>query len=417
MNKIIYPSSIKGTVKAPASKSFMQRAIALSVLADKETIIENPSYCDDAIAGLNIAKNFGCKVTDNKTTISISPNKNIKPNLLNCGESGLAIRLFTPIVSLYSHTVELQAEGSLLKRPADFMTETLKQLNVDIDTHNGFPPIKVTGPLKPGNATLDGSLSSQFLSGLLIALPIANGDSVLHVENLKSLPYIDMTLKAIESFGGVIENDNYKRFIIQGNQKYNANNYFIEGDWSGAAGLLVAGAIAGEITVNKLDTVSTQADFAIIDAIKETGAEVIMDNNTVTIKKIKELKAFSFDALHCPDLFPVLTALAANCKGVSKISGVHRLIHKESNRGEALKKEFDKIGINISFENDVMYIEGGEVKGGEVFAHNDHRIAMALTLAALNSKELINISGAECVNKTYPEFYDDMKKLGVTIEE
>jgi len=416
MNKIIYPSQIDGTVKAPASKSFMQRAIALSVLAEDETIIENPSYCDDAIAGLNIAKNFGCNVSNNNETIIITPNKNIKPNILNCGESGLAIRLFTPIVSLFSHSVELNAEGSLLKRPADFMTNTLNQLNVNIKTTNGFPPIKVTGPLKPATAQLDGSLSSQFLSGLLIALPIANGDSILQVKNLKSIPYIDMTLKAIESFNGKIENNNYKEFIIKGNQTYNAKKYSIEGDWSGAAGLLVAGAIAGTITVNKLETTSTQADFKILDAIKDTGAEIIIKNdNTITVNKTKNLKAFKFNALHCPDLFPVLTALAANCNGISEISGVHRLIHKESNRGEALKNEFSKIGVDITFKDDVMFIKGGKIKGGKAFAHNDHRIAMALTLAALNSENSIEIEGAECVNKTYPEFFDDMKVLGVKV--
>ncbi|MDA3890732.1 MAG: 3-phosphoshikimate 1-carboxyvinyltransferase [Salinivirgaceae bacterium] len=416
MIKVIHPSKIKGEVKAPASKSFMQRAIALSVLADGETIIENPSRCDDALAGLNIASSFGCKVYDNGEFISVIPNKEVKPTKLLCGESGLAIRLFAPIVSLYSHQVELQAEGSLLKRPADFMTSTLNQLGVGTETNDGFPPLKIQGPLKTGSAELDGSLSSQFLSGLLIALPKAQGNSTLKVNNLMSIPYIDMTLKAIESFGGKIEHSDYKVFTIQGSQNYNAGTYFIEGDWSGAAGLLVAGAIGGNIMVTKLTSTSTQADMAVMKALRDAGAEIEIDDDTIIIKRPKQLQAFEFDALHCPDLFPVLTALAANCEGTTRISGVHRLLHKESNRGEALKNEFNKIGVSIEFENDIMLIKGGNIQGGDVFAHNDHRIAMALTLAAFNAAGAIKISGTECVNKTYPEFFEDMKMLGVKVE-
>lgn len=416
MNKVIHPSKINGSVKAPASKSFMQRAIALSVLADGETIIENPSRCDDALAGLNIASSFGCKVYDNETFISIIPDTNVKPISLLCGESGLAIRLFAPIVSLFNHEVELKAEGSLLKRPADFMTSTLNQLGVELKTKNGFPPIKIQGPLKTGTAEVDGSLSSQFLSGLLIALPKAQGDTTLKVNNLMSIPYIDMTLKAIESFGAKVENIEYKEFRIKGGQSYKNESYFIEGDWSGAAGLLVAGAIGGKISVTTLSSESTQADMAVLVAIRDAGAIISILDDTITIEKPEKLKAFDFDALHCPDLFPVLTALAANCEGTSKIRGVHRLIHKESNRGEALKQEFNKIGVNIDFEDDIMLIKGGEINGGKIFAHNDHRIAMALTLAAFNANEPITITGAECVNKTYPEFFDDMKKLGVLVE-
>jgi 3-phosphoshikimate 1-carboxyvinyltransferase len=413
MNKVIYPSAIYGEIDAPASKSFMQRAIALSVLAEDETIIENPSRCDDALAGLNIAASFGCKVYDNDSFISIIPDKSVKPTQLLCGESGLAIRLFAPIVGLFSHQVILKAEGSLLTRPADFMVDTLNQLGVQVSTQGGFPPITIRGPLKPGMALLDGSLSSQFLSGLLIALPKANGDSTIRVNRLMSIPYVDMTLQAIEAFGGEVNHTDYNEFTICGNQLYQAGIYTIEGDWSGAAGLLVAGAIGGKIKVNKLQRNSLQADFAVLEALKQAGALIESDESSISITKPETLMAFDFNAMHCPDLFPVLTALAANCQGVSKIHGVHRLVHKESNRGKALKCEFNKIGVSIDFQDDIMLIEGGEIKGGHVFAHNDHRIAMALTLAALNASEPIIIKGTECVNKTYPEFFTDMETLGV----
>jgi len=417
MDKIIYNSNISGKVHAPASKSFMQRAIALAVLTDGNTTIENPSRCEDAMAALSIARNFGCKVTDDGLNISIFTEKKTKPQKLYCGESGLAIRLFTPIVSLFDYAVELHAEGSLRKRPTDFMISPLKQLNVDVLTENGFPPIYIKGPIDPGVATVDGSLSSQFLSGLLIALPLASGDSALKVENLKSSPYIDMTISAIEAFGGKIMHQDHNQYFIRGNQKYKADKYAIEGDWSGAAGLLVAGAIAGEITVDRLSSRSTQADLAILEALKLAGAKMEVKEDSIKVMKTENLKAFEFDALHCPDLFPVLTALAANCSGISKISGVHRLLHKESNRGEALKEEFNKIGIRIGFEEDKMIIEGGNIVGAEVFAHNDHRIAFALTLAALNAQNPITILGAKCVNKTYTEFFKDMQTLGVKIED
>lgn len=417
MNKLIFPSIIKGKLNAPASKSFMQRAIALAVVNEGNTKILNPTYCDDAIAGLEIARNFGFKVTENKDFVSLERESEIVPDQLMCGESGLAIRLFAPIVALANKEVELNAEGSLLKRPADFMEKTFKQLGVNLQMNQGFPPVKITGPITGSIAEVDGSISSQFLSGLLIALPKSNKDTTLKVKQLMSIPYIDMTLSAIESFGGKIEyNADYSEFTVKGNQKYNTDEYFIEGDWSGAAGLLVAGAIAGEITVERLSTTSTQADMAVLDAIEQSGAIINKTADTVTIKAPNKLKAFNFDALHCPDLFPVLTALAANCEGKSRINGVHRLTHKESNRALALKEEFNKIGIRIDFENDEMVIYGGKMKGAEVFAHNDHRIAMAMTLAAFNTNGEIAITGAECVNKTYPAFYDDMIGLGAKIQ-
>lgn len=416
MDKYVFPSKITGQVNAPASKSFMQRAIALAVLSNHETMIENPSRCNDALAGLNIAASFGFKVFDDGEYISFVPGEKKFPDKIFCGESGLAIRLFAPIAALHNKPVELIAEGSLIKRPADFMDQTFKQLGVRVKTEQGFPPVMVQGPLKGGKAMVDGGLSSQFLSGLLIALPKAADKTILTVNNLKSLPYVDMTLKAIEAFGGKIVNHDYQSFEIEGNQDYLADKYTIEGDWSGAAGLLVAGAIAGKVQVNRLETLSNQADFALLKALEAAGAKVALKHNMVEVHAPNVLSAFEFDALHCPDLFPVLTALAANCKGTSKISGVHRLTHKESDRGQVLKKEFNKLGVPVEFENDDMLIEGGNIQEGEVYAHNDHRIAMALTLAALNARGPVKIVGAECVNKTYPEFFKDMSSLGARVE-
>ena len=415
MDKLIFPSKIHGTVTASASKSFFQRAIALAILNNNEVEISNLSDCDDAKAALDIAQRFGCHLSFKEHSVRVDPTRIGRPETLHCGEAGLGLRMFTPLAALFNNVIQLTAEGSLLKRPVGFMEDPLKQLGVNTSTNQGFPPIFVKGPLKGGKALLDGSLSSQFLTGLLIALPKASHDSELSVQSLTSIPYIDMTLQAITAFGGTIEHSNYETFHIKGNQQYQAVEYWVEGDWSGAAGLLIAGAIGGYAQVQGLDINSTQADKAVLKAIIDSGAQVKALGKSIEVTSTSSLNAFTFDATHCPDLFPVLTALAANCAGISKIKGVHRLKHKESNRALSLKNEFNKIGLNIEIEDDMMLIQGGKIHEGKVSSHHDHRIAMAMVLAGINAQGPLLIEGAECVNKSYPGFYNDMELLGVRI--
>ncbi len=411
MIKTISPSKIKGSVKAPASKSFMQRAIALAILANQEMVLENPSTCKDGLAAIDIARKFGFEVEEKTSFLEIKPGTKGTPNTLNCGEAGLGIRMFTPLAALNNYAITLQGEGSLLTRPLAFMEETLSQLGVKVQTNKGLPPITVEGPVLGGEALVDGSTSSQFLTGLLIALPQADHDTTLKVDALKSIPYIDMTLAAVQAFGGEITHDNYQTFYIKGKQNYSTKTYFIEGDWSGAAGLLIAGAIAGDIEVTQLQAASTQADKAVLEALSKAGVTFTEANDTYTVKKATQLSAFEMDATHCPDLFPVLAALAANCQGTSRIKGIHRLRHKESDRALTVQEEFAKLGIPITFEKDEMLITGGTIKGAEVFAHNDHRIAFAMAIAALNATGPVSITGAECVSKSYPEFFEDLETL------
>ncbi|MCF6183589.1 MAG: 3-phosphoshikimate 1-carboxyvinyltransferase [Bacteroidales bacterium] len=410
---IAISQKINKTVKAPASKSVFQRVIACAVLAEDDIIIYNPSFCNDCKAALSIAENLGAEVIIEINKIIIRPGKNKISNTINCRESGLSVRMFSPITALFGKTVTIKGTGSLKKRPINEIQAALTQLGIECQTNKGFIPISVSGKLSGGNAEIDGSLSSQILTGLLIALPKVKEDSVIKVHNLKSKPYIDLTLNILSSFGIKIRNENYKEFHIKGNQQFKAINYTVEGDWSGASFLLVAGLIAGEIKVTGLNINSVQADKKIIDAIHFANGTITVNKDAVITKKSK-LKAFKFNATDCPDLFPPLVVMAACCIGTSEIIGVNRLKHKESNRAEVLQQEFKKIGINIKIINNKMFIEGGKISGGIVESHNDHRIAMAAATAALASEKEIIINNAECINKSYPTFYEDL--LGYTFK-
>ncbi len=403
----VYPQKIKKIIKVPASKSIMQRVIACAILSDAETRILNPSFCDDCTAALKIAEDLGCEVIIDETKITIIPKKNTVKNTINCGESGLGIRMFSPIISLFGKDMTITGKGSLTKRPIQGIKEALEQAGIRCKTNNGYVPINISGKLKGGHFDIDGSKSSQVLTGLLIALAKAENDSIIKVQNLKSKPYIDLTLNILEDFKNKTENKAYKEFRIKGKQKFKAGNFNIEGDWSGAAFLLIAGLIAGEVKVIGLNTNSQQADIKILDAIKSADGNIDINPNSIVTKK-SNLTCFEFDATHCPDLFPPLVVMAAYCKGTSKIKGVSRLIYKESNRAEVLQKEFTKIGIKISIENDHMFIEGSNVTGGIINSHNDHRIAMAAATAALSSEKEILIKNPECINKSYPNFYKDL---------
>ncbi len=399
-----YPHSINKTIQAPASKSIMQRIIAGAVLADKETIILQPSFCDDCKAALGIARSLGCEIIREDNKIRIIPKKKNVKDTIHCGESGLAVRMFSPIIALLGKDFLINGEASLLNRPIKGVEEALKQGGVQCVSNAGYLPLQISGSLKGGIYHIDGSMSSQVLTGLLTALPYAAENSTIYVDNLKSIPYINLTISILKKFGIDIRHENYRVFHIKGNRHYTGQTFSIEGDWSGAAFLLAAGLIAGKTEVCGLNTESKQADIGIIEAIKKAGGSIIVKEDKIICEK-SDLKAFEFDASHCPDLFPPLAVMAAYCKGKSRIYGVSRLKHKESNRAETLVQAFSKIGVRIAVKDDCMLIEGGKVQGGTVCSHNDHRIAMAAATAALSSEKEIIIKDAQCINKSYPEFY------------
>jgi 3-phosphoshikimate 1-carboxyvinyltransferase len=422
----INPSVISGNIVAPASKSSMQRACALALLADGETTLINPGKSNDDLAALDIIQKLGAEVLQKKDgTLQIKSSQVARfigtGGILDCGESGLGIRMFTPIAALSASAITITGSGSLLKRPMHFFDEIFPKLGISIESNQGHLPIKITGPLQPADITIDGSLSSQFLTGLLIAFAKAATKPVtISVNNLKSKPDIDLTLQMMKQFGYEIENNNYESFLIKSqtiNNKLQA--YTVEGDWSGAAFLLVAGAIAGRITVTGLDVFSAQADKAILRALMDCEANISIETEQIMVSSplgVRALKAFHFNATDCPDLFPPLVALASYCKGTTAIEGVSRLQHKESNRALTLQQEFAKMGVEIILQDDLMMIKGGEgVKGAKVFSHHDHRIAMACAVAALQADGETVIEDAQAVNKSYPQFYEDLKLLNAAV--
>jgi len=416
MERYIDPSALNGNIKAPASKSMTQRAIAAALLADGESIIHNPSYCDDSLAAMSIAVGLGARVVPEPNELKISGSAVLKEPKLNCGESGLAIRMFSPIAALYPVEIIMAGANSLKKRPMFMIEDALNQLGVRCTSTDGFLPLTIQGPIKGGKCEIDGSVSSQLLTGLLMALPLATSDSEIKVSNLKSKPYIDLTIEILKSFGVTVHNNEYKIFSIPGNQKYNPYNYTVEGDWSGGAFLLVAGAINGNLKIKGLSAESKQSDMAIINALERAGVEMKISSDQIDISR-SDLKAFEFDATQSPDLFPPLVALASYCKGTSKIKGVTRLAYKESDRAKTLRDEFGKLNIKIEINDDVMSIQGGKPQGARVESHDDHRIAMAVTVASLRADGRVYIRDSQCVAKSYPEFFDDLRSLGALIYE
>lgn len=411
MKTTIHKGRIAGSITAPASKSYAQRAVAAALLAGGETTLTHLDLCNDTRAALDVARRLGASVSHEGTTYTIRGGLNPVSTKLNIGESGLATRLFTPIASLCHMPITINGEGSILRRPIEMMEEPLQALGVEVISNGGYLPISVKGPMRGGEIHVDGSLSSQFITGLLMALPLSPNDTVLHVENLKSRPYVDMTIDLAARVGVAIEHNNYEQFYIAGGQHYTPCTYNIEGDWSGASCLLVAGATAGSITIRNLNHISLQADLAIIEALARAGAEIITTNSSVTVHG-GPLHAFEFDATDCPDLFPALAALAASCEGTSVLTGTQRLTYKESNRAETIAEVFGRLGIGVDLsEENTMRITGGPVSSAVVDSHNDHRIAMAAAVAALSSDDSVVIEGANAADKSYPNFWNDLDTL------
>jgi 3-phosphoshikimate 1-carboxyvinyltransferase len=250
-----------------------------------------------------------------------------------------------------------------------------------------------------------------------MSLPLTEQESILEVQDLRSIPYIDLTMTVMERFGVTVSHDDeYRTFRIPGGQEYHATEMEIEGDWSGGAFLLVAAALAGDLTVRGLDPDSMQADKKILEALERAGVPVEVTPEYIRIAQ-HPVRPFTFDITHCPDLAPPLVCLAANAEGITVLRGAGRLFGKESNRAVTLQEEAGKVGVRIDLEGDEMIIHGGAIHGGNTEAHQDHRIAMAAAVMALRADGPVTIHGAECVSKSYPDFFDDLKRLGGRVKE
>jgi len=409
----IYPGEYAGNVLIPSSKSDGQRAILSAGLAHGISKLKNIGTSADELSMLENIRYLGAEISENEDDFSIKGTTNI-PNLLsiNVGESGLGARLISSFLMTQKGKFEINGVGTLTSRPMTFFKENFKGKILQIRDHNGFLPLLIEGPYLGGKLTVNGADSSQYISGLLMALPLAENDSELFVEDLNSKPYVQMTLDTLTKFGVEISHDNLRHFKIKGNQKYLPTNYTIESDWSSASYWLVASALGKKISVEGLNRNSSQADRAILKAFEAANCTVEYCEKRMSVRG-EERKPFSFDATDCPDLFPTLAVFAALTTGVSTIYGLSRLVNKESNRALTVKTEFEKLGISIHLDESInaMIIEGKDkINGGRVNSNHDHRIAMSLAILGLFAENSIQIDYSEAVNKSYPSFWEDLRK-------
>lgn len=419
MKATIEPVYINGVVIAPPSKSYTQRAYAGALLHQGKTIIHNAGSSADEEAALNVIRQLGARVVVNgegaEREIIIESN-GVRPvsSIINCGESGLATRLFTPIAGLSDRLVNITGESTLLGRPMEGFGDVLPALGVSIHDFTGYLPFSLNGPMNAESILIDANSGSQFLSGLLFALcACAKKPLTIAVNGLKSKPYIDLTLEVLAEFGKPVLNNGYKEFIIDPAQftlkkEVNIN---VEADWSSAAFMLVAGAIGGNVTVRNLNLNSKQADRAIIEVLESVGADMQVGEQEIIIKKSR-MGCFDFDATHCPDLFPALAILASCCSGESAILGVHRLFYKESNRVESITQMLQDFAVPYSVEDDTLFVSGvNRLQGTIIDSYYDHRIVMAAAIGALRANSRVDINHSEVVNKSYPRFFQDLEVL------
>ncbi len=389
----------------PASKSYAQRAILAASLSNQPTLIKNIGISNDVQHILKIAEQLGATIKQQNGNVLIHGMQSPMNRNLNCGESGLGIRLTTSIAAVLGGSFDLDGTGSLKKRPMREFDSFLPQIGVNCKSNNGHLPIKISGNAKGAIINLDGRLSSQYLSGLLMALPLLKENSIINVTGLKSKPYISITIDVLKAFDIEIENIDYTQFKIKGNQTYCSEKFTVEGDYSGASIWMVHGALNDGITLKGLNEKSVQADKMMLNALENANVNYKWSDHNLQVFK-SPIKAFSFDANHCPDLFPALVVLAAGATGISSIKGANRLTHKESNRAIVLQKEFAKLGLKIELIDDTMEVHGtSTLESGTIDSNNDHRIAMAGAIAANLTNKGVEILDEQSVNKSYPSFW------------
>ncbi len=403
---------VQRSIDIIGSKSISQRAIWAATFSNGTSEILNPSNCQDVTTLLDIIKNLGAKVEKRANKILIKGISNFVGRdynnlLIDCNESGFCLRSALPILAANGSNVLICGKQSLMARNiGNEINEIGHCVNYNSTEYN----YSIVDVLKPGVLNFENPESSQLISGLLYALPLLQTDSIIKIDNPVSMPYISMTIDVLKSFHINIKSTTLTDYIISGNQEYIPTKYIVEGDFSGAAFFAVAAAISGELELNNIRNNSIQGDQAILDILKSVGADLEYTENSIIIKQNK-LLPFKYDATDTPDLFPPLVVLACNCDGFSIIKGVNRLLEKESNRRDALINEFSKLGAKISYKDDEMFVEGTLLSGAEVDSNNDHRIAMALAISALNSRGNILINNSDSIHKSYPGFYTQLESI------
>ena len=414
MSDVIYSPFIpNGEVTVPPSKSDVHRAIICAALSKGKSTISPVALSNDIKATIGCIKSLGAsaEISDGILTVDGSQMFNNKAATLDCGESGSTLRFFIPVASAGDVNATFIGEGRLPQRPIGIFTEALPKAGVKCKTEGGLP-LKVEGKLKSGRFEIPGNVSSQFITGLMFALPLLDGDSdIVLTSPIESVGYIDMTIYTMAKFGVEIISTDYG-WHIKGNQIYKPNEYTTDGDWSQAAFFMVAGAINGDITVKGVNKNSAQGDKKIAELLSEFGADVILNDTSVQVKK-GDLKAITIDASQIPDLVPVLSVCANFAKGTTKIINAERLRIKECDRLEATAKLLNNLGGNVKELADGLEITGVEkLTGNSVDGYNDHRIVMSAGVCASKLESEIKCSYAMSINKSYHDFYIDYNSIG-----
>ena len=424
----IKPGNLKGTIEIPPSKSYSHRAVIAAALAEngKKSKIDNLKFSVDITTTTDIMENWGAEIERFESALEIIGNGGkVAPRdkYVQCNESGSTIRFLIPVGITSENELVFDGKGKLVDRPLDSYYKIFKEQGLKYETIGGKLPLTVNGKLKSGNYEIDGNISSQFITGLLYALPLLEGDSKLIInKNLESKGYVDLTLEILKLAGIEIKNNAYKSFEIKGNQSYKPFDYTVEGDYSQVAFWIVAGIISAnrdnEVKCLHVNKNSLQGDREIIEIVTRMGANLEIFDDYVIVKPSKT-KGTVIDISQCPDIGPVLTVLAALSEGETRIINGKRLRIKESDRITSIKTELNKLGGNVSEEGDSLIIQGvEEFRGGvTVNAWNDHRIAMSLAVASTRCEEEIILEEAESVRKSYPHFWDDFVKMGGEIEK
>lgn len=415
----IYPSKCSGEITLPPSKSMAHRAIICASLAKGKSMIKNISYSDDIIATIEGMIKLGANIVKNQDILYIEGIKNfttIKDSIIDCNESGSTLRFFIPIFSLTNKKIEFIGKNRLLQRPQKIYKDIFKNQNLHYFQDDN--KIEIQGSLKSGEYIINGNISSQFISGLLFTLPLLNGNSTIKITPpFESKSYIDLTIEVLKIFGVEVEFLDELTLSIKGNQKFKPANYTVEGDFSQLGFFAVLAAINNTLICKGLNIKSQQGDKEIIEILKNCNIEIEELDNGYKIYKGIPLNS-NINLENCPDLGPILTVLAAYGKGDFKIYNAQRLRYKESDRIAAMEEELKKLGVDITSDENSIYIKGNSnyLSCNEVFGHKDHRIVMSLAIfATLLDKSLI-IEGAEAISKSYPNFFEDLKKLNIKLK-
>jgi 3-phosphoshikimate 1-carboxyvinyltransferase len=409
---IITPRPLSGTVTPPPSKSDAHRAIICAALARGKSVIAPFEPSADMVATIGAVTALGATVERTKDGLLVDGSNTFCTILSNidCGESGSTLRFMIPIAATGGKPVTFTGSGLLPQRPIGPYLKCLPGAGVRCETAGGLP-LKIDGTLMPGEFLLPGDVSSQFITGLLLALPLLHGDSTIRLSTpLQSAGYVDLTISTMRRFGVEID-CRENGYFVKGGQIYTPCNYQTEGDWSQAAFWLAAGALGGPTTCLGLDTGSRQGDRAAIELLRRFGADITFEKNVTATHG--SLHGCEIDASQIPDLVPPLAACAALCQGQTVIKGAERLRIKESDRLHTLTLVLNALGAKVAETDDGLIIDGQQqLRGGTADSANDHRITMALAIAAIGCKGEVTITGCESINKSYPEFFNHYNALG-----